>query len=282
MLLAVNMPRAGAARRAAGLLQGQQFVGRHLALLLCRRADEHVDQVDRLAVGRAAGLHRPAADEDRRDVAAHGAHEHAGHDLVAVGDADHAVEAMGLEHRLDAVGDDLAAGQRILHARVAHGDAVVDADRVEDERHAARLADALLDVLADLVQVDVAGNDVRVAVANGDERLAEIAVGHAGGPEQAAMGGSGVAQFDSVGSHGSISLGIKDNPPIISHRRRERRGEPETQILRGQKRREVPPSTPGGFLAKGKGLSGCGLTQSRQGGKLLEDERRISPAPQGE
>ncbi len=106
-----------------------------------------------------------------------------------------------LHHRLDRVGDDLAAGQRILHARVAHGDAVVHADRVEDERHAARLADALLDELADLVQVDVAGNDVDVAVADGDERLAEIVVGHAGGAEQAAVGGAGVAQFDNVGSH---------------------------------------------------------------------------------
>ena len=79
---------------------------------------------------------------------------------------------------------------------VAHGDAVVDADRVEDERHAARLADALLDELADLVQVDVAGNDVDVAVADGDERLAEIVVAHAGGAEQAAVGGTGVAQLD--------------------------------------------------------------------------------------
>ena len=99
-------------------------------------------------------------------------HQHAGHDLVAVGDADHAVEAVGAEHRLDRVGDQLAAGQRELHALVAHGDAVVDADGVEDERHAAGLADALLDELADLVEVDVAGNDVDVAVADGDERLA--------------------------------------------------------------------------------------------------------------
>ena len=91
---------AGAAGGAAGLLQGQQLGGRELAVLLGRGADEHVDQVDRLAVGRPAGLHRPAADEDRGDVAAHGGHEHAGHDLVAIGDADHAVEAVGLEHRL--------------------------------------------------------------------------------------------------------------------------------------------------------------------------------------
>ena len=104
-------------------------------------------------------------------------------------------------HRLHGVGNDLAAGQGILHARVSHGNAVVDADRVEDERHAAGRADALLDVDAHLVQMDVAGNDVGIAVANGDERLAEIVVGHAGGAEQAAVRCAGIAQFDDVGTH---------------------------------------------------------------------------------
>ncbi len=115
-----------------------------------------------------------------------------------------------------AVGDQLAAGQRVLHARVAHGDAVVDADRVEHERHAAGLAHALLDVLPDLVQVDVAGDDVDVAVADGDERLAEVVLADAGGAEQASMGGSGVAQLDSVGSHKTGSGNGEKHYPIVS------------------------------------------------------------------
>src|SRR5208337_2771983 len=132
-------------------------------------ADEYVDQVHRLAIGRLARFHRAAADENRRDIAAHRPHEHAGHDLIAIGDADHAVEAMGLNDRLHGVGNYLAAWQRVLHTGVPHGDAVVDADGVEDERHAASRADVLLDQLAHLVQMDVAGNDVGIAVANGDE-----------------------------------------------------------------------------------------------------------------
>ena len=57
-------------------------------------------------------------------------------------------------------------GRRVLHARVAHGDAVVDADGVEHERHAAaRPAIGLLHQLADLAEVDVAGDDVDVGVA---------------------------------------------------------------------------------------------------------------------
>ena len=144
-----------------------------------------------LAVGRFAGLHRSAADEDRRDVAAHGAHQHAGHDLVAIRNADHAVEGVGAEHRLDRVGDQFAAGQRKLHSLVAHGDAVVDADRVEDERHAAGLADALLDELANFVEMDVAGNDVRIAVADGDKRLAEIFFLDTNSPQEGFDGGPG-------------------------------------------------------------------------------------------
>ncbi len=61
------------------------------------------------------------------------------------------VETVRLDHGFHAVGDQLAAGQRVLHARVAHGDAVADADGVELEGHAARPHDGLLDEVADLV-----------------------------------------------------------------------------------------------------------------------------------
>ena len=98
-------------------------------------------------------------------------------------------------------------GSEILHPLVAHGNAVVDADGVEDERRPAGLADALLDELADLVQMDVAGNDVHVAIADGDERLLEIVVAKAGGAEEASMGGTGVAQFNDVGTHETRSCG---------------------------------------------------------------------------
>ena len=92
------------------------------------------------------------------------------------------VEAVRLDHRLDAVGDQLARGERILHAVVAHGDAVVDADGVEQERHAAGGPHALLDVVAHGLQMDVPGNDVDVAVADGDERLVPVAFAHARWP----------------------------------------------------------------------------------------------------
>ena len=122
------------------------------------------------------------------------------------------------DHRLDAVGDQLAAGQRVLHAGVAHGDAVVDADGVELEGHAAGLAHGLLDDAADLVQVDVAGDDVGVGVADGDERLVEVGLGadDAGGAQQAAVGRALEALLDLIGTHGQAFPGIATSETVRS------------------------------------------------------------------
>ena len=71
-----------------------------------------------------------------------------GRDLVAVGDAHQRVGGVRVDHVLDRVGDDLARRQRVEHPAVAHGDAVVDGDRVELARHPAGLAHRLGDDVA--------------------------------------------------------------------------------------------------------------------------------------
>ena len=91
---------------------------------------------------------------------------------------------VGVHHVLDAVGDQLAAGQRVEHPVVAHRDAVVDGDGVELDAPAARRVDHLLHPLPDVVQVHVAGDELGEAVGDGDDRLREVVVGHAGGAPQ--------------------------------------------------------------------------------------------------
>ena len=103
-----------------------------------------------------AGFHRPAGDEHGRDVEAQRRHQHAGRDLVAVGDADHGVGAMRVDHVFDAVGDQLARGQAVEHAVMAHGDAVVDGDGVEFLGDAAGLLDLARDQLAEVLQMHMA------------------------------------------------------------------------------------------------------------------------------
>src|SRR5690606_2766861 len=109
---------------------------------------------------RFAGLHGAAGDEDDGDVEAHGGHQHARGDLVAVGDADHGVGAVRVDHVLDRVGDDVAAGQRVEHAVVAHGDAVVHGDGVEFLGNATGRFDLAGNELAQVFEVHVTGHEL--------------------------------------------------------------------------------------------------------------------------
>jgi hypothetical protein len=165
--------------------------------LAARRRGDRGDQVGRSLRDTAhddglAGLHRAAGDEHDRDVQPHRGVEHARGDLVAVGDADERVGLVRVDHVLDGVGDDLARGQRVEHAAMTHGDAVVDCDGVELTRHAARGANCLGHDLADVFQVHVARHELGVGVRDGDDRLAEVGVGHTGGAPECA-GACGIA-----------------------------------------------------------------------------------------
>ena len=125
------------------------------------------------AVGehRGAGLHRAAGDEHGRDVEAQGGHQHARHDLVAVRDADQGVGTVRVALVFDGVGDDIAGRQRVQHAGVAHGDAVVHSHRVELARNAAGFPDGLGNDASDLVQMNVARQELIEGVGDGDDGL---------------------------------------------------------------------------------------------------------------
>ena len=166
---------AGAAFDLRDLLVAARVVGAH---------DHRVDQVH-AAAPELPGLHRASRDEDRRDVQPHGGHQHPGGDLVAVGDADQRIDLVGVGHVFDAVGDDLARGQRVEHAVVAHGDAVVHGDGVEFRGEASEGFDPLFDVLADFVQVHVARHELGERVGDADDRAAELLLAHAVGPPEA-------------------------------------------------------------------------------------------------
>ena len=140
--------------------------------------DHGVNQVEGavLAVlrGHVAGFHRTAADEDCRNVEAHGGHEHTRSHLVAVGDAHEGVGAVGVSHVFGRVCDEVAAGQAVKHAVVAHGDTVVHGDGVHFLRNTAGGFDRAGDHLAQVLQVNVARNKLGVAVHDANHRLAKV------------------------------------------------------------------------------------------------------------
>ena len=199
--------RAGAAGRTGGALHLEELGVRDRVVA---RGDHWIDQVE-LAAGAVAGaggfarFHRTARDEDRRDVEPHRGEQHARRDLVAVRDADEGVGHVGLDHVLDAVGDQVPGRKRVEHPGVAHRDAVVDGDRVELDAPAPRRVDDFLPALADVVEMDVAGHELGETVGDRDDRLAEIGIGHAGGaPEGAGSGhvAAGGRRPASISLHG--------------------------------------------------------------------------------
>ena len=167
--------RAGAAGRAGRALDDLDVL---VGNLVVGGRNHGVDQIERLRLAgehHLAGFHRPAGDEDGRDVEAQRRHQHAGRDLVAIGDADHGVGAVGVDHVFDRVGDQFARRQRIEHAVMAHGDAVIDGDGVEFLGDAAGLFDLARDQLAKVLEMDMARHELGEGIDHGDDRLAEIA-----------------------------------------------------------------------------------------------------------
>ena len=122
----------------------------------------------------AARQDRAAIDEDRRHVEADHRHHHARQRFVAAGHGDERVIAMAAHGELDRVGDDVAAGQRRLHAGVAHRHAVGDRDGGEFARRAVIGGNALFDGLRLALQRDVAGRGLVPGGRHADQWLVNL------------------------------------------------------------------------------------------------------------
>ena len=127
-----------------------------------------------------AGLHRTARDEHGRNVQPKRCHQHARRDLVTVGDADHGVSTVCIDHVLHRIGDQVTRGQRIQHATVPHGDAIVHRNGVELLGHRPGLLDLLGHQTPHVAQVDVPRHELGERVDHRDDRLAKVGLFHAG------------------------------------------------------------------------------------------------------
>ena len=155
-------------------------------------------------------LHRTTGNKNRRDIDAHRGHQHAGGDLVAIRDAHHGVGAVGVDHVLDRIGDEIARWQRVEHPVVAHGDAVIDGDGIELLGYPACCLDLARDELSQLHEVHVSRHKLREGVDHGNDRFFEIAVFHAGGTPQRARSSHVAALGRGTGTidgHGSLRKG---------------------------------------------------------------------------
>ena len=155
-----------------------------------------------LVAAEMTGEHRAARYQNRGDVQARRSHQHAGHDLVTVRDQHQTVELVRLRQRLDRVRDQLAGSERILHADVAHGDAVAYTDGRDEDGRAARHGNAGLDGGGDLIEVDMTGDDLAVRGDNADDRAVHLLIGHTAGAQQRTVRHALRALCDVVTSSG--------------------------------------------------------------------------------
>ena len=148
---------------------------------------EDVDDGDVLAA-ELARQDRAAIHEHRRHVEPQHRHHHARQRLVATGQGDHRVVAVAAHGELDRIGDQVAGGERRLHALVSHGNSVGHGDGGEFARRAAAAIDANLYGLGLAVERDVAGGGLVPARGDTDDRLGDLLLGEAHGVEVRAMG----------------------------------------------------------------------------------------------
>ena len=78
---------------------------------------------------------------------------------------------------------------------MSHGDAIVDGDGVELLGHSPGSGDLAGHQLSQVLQVHMARHELGERVGDGDDRLVEVVVGHAGGPPER----SGAGHVAAVG-----------------------------------------------------------------------------------
>ena len=113
-----------------------------------------------------------------------------------------AVQLVGHKHGLHTVADELAGSEAVLHAHMAHGDAVAHADGRDQDGCAACHLDACLNGVGHLIQVHVAGHDLTVGAHHADEGALQLFRGVAQGVKQASVGRALRAFGHVVTSHG--------------------------------------------------------------------------------
>ena len=143
-------------------------------------------------------LHRAAAYEYGRDIAAKRTHDHAWCNLVTVRDTYHAVEPVSGYDRFYGICNNITAWQGVAHADMSHGDPIINTNCVEFERNAASFTNRIFYNLAEFLQMHMARNDINVRVAYCDKRLVEVFFLHACCTKQAAVRSTIKAFFNHI------------------------------------------------------------------------------------
>ena len=164
---------AGAACRAGlALIFAQLFFGNLTGVEFAHRLRNGGEA--RFCAVYVARKHRAAADKHRRHVKARRRHQKARHILVAVRHHDERIKAVCQCHGFGGIRNEVARDERILHAGVAHCNAVAYRNRREDNRRAACHRNADLYGVHNLIDIHVARDDLVIGADDADERTFDL------------------------------------------------------------------------------------------------------------
>ncbi len=153
-----------------------------------------------------AGQHRSAADKHGRQVQPGSGHQQARDVFVAVGHHYQGVEAVGHGHGFGRVGNQVTGNQGVLHAHMAHSNAVAHGDGREHNGGSPGHGHAQLYRVHDFVNVHVPRHNLVIAADNAYQRPGDLLFGEAQGVVQRPVGGVLGRQFDFIAYHSDFSL----------------------------------------------------------------------------
>ena len=160
---------AGAGARTCLHFQALQFMGIDLARLESTDGFKGVVYEGQPAHLISARIHRSRGEHDRGNVEPRASHKHPWRNLVTVSQEYESIEAMNPGDRFDAIRNQLSRGQRIMHAGMAHCDAIADPRDPKKEGIASTRMNPLLDEPLQISHSHVSGDEITEAGGHSDK-----------------------------------------------------------------------------------------------------------------
>ena len=144
--------------------------------------------------------HGPSGHEYRGHVDSGCRHQKARHVFVTVRNHYKRIKLVGQRHTFRGIRNQISCYQRIFHSHMAHGNSV------EHHGNAARLGNAKLYRLHNLVKIHMSGNNLIVGADNAHHGLLHLLPGKSKGVEQASVRSLLYTCFYMITSHSSYSF----------------------------------------------------------------------------
>ena len=176
--------------------------------------------IDELAYGLPVGFSIAIEHKNRWYVEPDCRHEHAGDDLIAIGNKNQRIESMGLYYYFYRVSDEFATGQAEPHAGMVHSDAIADTDSIDFKRGASSAVYTLLDSFSDSFKVHVARDNLIEAVNDSNKWLPNVVITATHCSQKRTVWRSLYALFGDVASHDIISSDRLVKNPLQQERHR--------------------------------------------------------------